>query len=186
VTINNGAIPPQSTHNDAQTLALVLQEQLDAINNEIRMIQAEKVDAELRAEELESRVVGNTVYPLSDEEDDEEDLNHSHRHHSTAITNGAIGHYHSHIPQHYLRNSPPPTGLNSNFAGRMAATGKAYKYNTVRLITINLRKVLFLFLQTPSGMSASHMYGFNTVPDPTGVNVSLFKKEIFFYFLYFN
>jgi hypothetical protein len=136
VTINNGTIPPQSTHNDAQTLALVLQEQLDAINNEIRMIQAEKVDAELRAEELESRVVGNSVYHLPDEdEDDDEELNHHHRHHSTTISNGTIGQYHSHLSQRYLRSSspPPPTTLNTNtsFTGRLPS-GNAYKFNTVR------------------------------------------------------
>ncbi|CAF1386925.1 unnamed protein product [Adineta ricciae] len=163
VTINNGTIPHESTHNDAQTLALVLQEQLDAINNEIRMIQAEKVDAELRAEELESRVVGNSVYHLPDddeEEDDDDDMNHHHRLPTSALSNGNIGHYQSHLSQRYLRNSPPTTmNSHSNYAGRLPSSGphsanaKSYKFNTA-----------------PPSMTTSHMYSYNIGSDPTNVN----------------
>lgn len=49
-------------HTDAQTIAILLQKQLEDIDNEIRMIKEEKQNTELRAEELESRVNNNNNY----------------------------------------------------------------------------------------------------------------------------
>ncbi|XP_053171466.1 liprin-alpha-4 [Scomber japonicus] len=54
-----------SGQSDAQTLALMLQKQLDAINEEIRMIQVERESADLRSDEIESRVNSGSMDGLN-------------------------------------------------------------------------------------------------------------------------
>ncbi|KAL2091161.1 hypothetical protein ACEWY4_013424 [Coilia grayii] len=62
---SSGDMLSPSGHSDAQTLALMLQQQLDAINEEIRMIQVEKESAELRADEIENRVNSGSMDGLN-------------------------------------------------------------------------------------------------------------------------
>ena len=56
-TPKSNSSKPIQPHADAQTIAILLQKQLEDIDNEIRLIKEEKQSTELRAEELENRVI---------------------------------------------------------------------------------------------------------------------------------
>ena len=56
---------PIQQHTDAQTIAYLLQKQLDEINNELRLIKEEKENTELRAEEVKIRIFLKDQYQFA-------------------------------------------------------------------------------------------------------------------------
>lgn len=104
-----------SGHTDAQTLAMMLQEQLDAINNEIRLIQEEKQNTEARAEELESRV--------------------GSMEHMNLLARG----------RSLERQSPPVSGRSTPKSHHSPQRDYLHKYHTVSWISPTLSQSLFFF-----------------------------------------
>ncbi|KAG1672874.1 Liprin-alpha-2 [Nymphon striatum] len=130
-----GMLSP-SGHTDAQTLALMLQEQLDAINNEIRLIQEEKQNTEQRAEELESRV-GSLETMTS----------HTGRGRSNE------------------RNSPSHSGKSTPRSQHSPSREFIQKYHTV-LGASCLDISDLLFLAAPASMSPAQMYQYASTSQP--------------------
>lgn len=95
-------------HTDAQTIAILLQKQLEDIDNEIRLIKEEKQNTELRAEELESRVNNLDLQQTDD----------------------LINNYANNSPQHSGRSTPSQT-KSDLFKISLSKSNDKYKCLTV-------------------------------------------------------
>ncbi|CAK1541926.1 unnamed protein product [Leptosia nina] len=102
-------------HTDAAALALMLQEQLDAINTEIRLIQEEKQSTEARAEELESRVGSyehmNVVSRRAESPPPAASPSHTHMHHKYHTAPASMSPAHAHYRAATASESLPSSQL---------------------------------------------------------------------------
>ena len=134
------------------------------------MTQVEKIDAQLRAEELESRIVGNSIYNLHGKVDDEGDNDAdndtddtdgnnnkingklNHQYHSVPSADGNTSFYHSKSTELYSRNSSLLKTLNtqinypenfSSFTRSISSSGKPSRLKTVKLFLIYFKLCKF-------------------------------------------
>ena len=103
---------------DAQTIAFLLQKQLEDIDNEIRLIKEEKQTTELRAEELESRVnnldLSNSINANIDADN--------------SLSSTQMGLIITKQHQNYFRNSPVNSGRSTP-----SQTKSDYKSELIKL-----------------------------------------------------
>lgn len=141
--------PSLSPHTDAQTIALLLQKQLDEIDNEIRLIKEEKESTEQRAEELESRVI-------SFEMPDDQNAINSHLSNCNQIsyknivspTNSGRS-----TPSHYRKDFYPVSlPIQKNMLTQNVPLGNKYK-------------------TAPPGMSLQRMQMFSEINDNGGLHI---------------